>query len=53
MKSRVRCRISTRQSLFPQVEIGEQFLYEHEHLIMGLSYALAKSVQLDRCHKRH
>jgi len=35
-------------ALFPQVEIGEQFLYEHEHLIMGLSYALAKSVQADR-----
>ena len=35
-------------ALFPQVEIGEQFLYEHEHLIMGLSYALAKSVRADR-----
>ena len=35
-------------ALFPQVEIGEQFLYEHEHLIMGLSYALAKSAQIDR-----
>jgi hypothetical protein len=35
-------------ALFPQVEIGEQFLYEHEHLIMGLSYALAKSAQADR-----
>ena len=35
-------------ALFPQVEIGEQFLYEHEHLIMGLNYALAKSVQADR-----
>jgi len=34
-------------ALFPQVEIGEQFLYEHEHLIMGLSYALAKSGQTD------
>jgi hypothetical protein len=33
--------------LFPQVEIREQFLYEHEHLIMGLSYALAKSAQSD------
>src|ERR1700719_1268909 len=33
--------------LFPQVEIREQFLYEHEHLIMGLSYALAKSVRSD------
>jgi hypothetical protein len=35
-------------ALFPQVEIGEQFLYEHEHLIMGLSYALAKRAQADR-----
>jgi hypothetical protein len=34
-------------ALFPQVEIGEQFLYEHEHLIMGLSYALAKTAQTD------
>jgi hypothetical protein len=35
-------------ALFPQVEIGEQFLYQHEHLILGLSYALAKSVKADR-----
>jgi hypothetical protein len=35
-------------ALFPQVEIGEQFLYEHEHLILGLSYALAKTAQADR-----
>lgn len=35
-------------TLFLQVEIGEQFLYEHEHLILGLSYALAKSAQADR-----
>ncbi len=35
-------------ALFPQIEIGQQFLYEHEHLIMGLSYALAKSAQADR-----
>src|SRR5580700_6887240 len=35
-------------ALFPQIEIGEQFLYEHEHLLMGLSYALAKSAQADR-----
>jgi hypothetical protein len=34
--------------LFPRVEIGEQFLYQHEHLILGLTYALAKSVQADR-----
>jgi hypothetical protein len=35
-------------ALFQQVEIGEQFLYEHEHLILGLSYALAKYAQTDR-----
>jgi hypothetical protein len=35
-------------TLFLQVEIGEEFLYEHEHLILGLSYALAKSAQADR-----
>jgi len=38
-------------ALFPQVEIGEQFLYEHEHLIMGMTYALAKSAQADRALK--
>ena len=35
-------------ALFPQIEIGQQFLYDHEHLIMGLNYALAKSAQADR-----
>lgn len=34
--------------MFPKVEVGEQFLYEQEHLIVGLSYALAKSAQGDR-----
>jgi hypothetical protein len=34
-------------ALFLQVELGDQFLYEHEHLIMGLSYALAKSARRD------
>ena len=34
--------------LFIQIEIGEQFLYEHEPLVVGLSYALAKSAQKDR-----
>ena len=37
-----------RESLFPQIEIGEQFLYEHEHLIVGLSFALAKSTRGNR-----
>jgi len=31
-----------RTTLFPDVEIGEQFLYEREELILGLSFALAK-----------
>lgn len=35
-------------SLFPQVEISDQFTYEHEHLLMGLSYALAKAARSDR-----
>jgi len=35
-------------ALFPQVEIPEQFLYQHEHLIVGLSYALASSARADR-----
>jgi hypothetical protein len=33
--------------LFP-LEIDEEFLYRHEHLILGLIYALGKSVQADR-----
>ena len=36
-----------RNALFPNVEIGEQFLYEQEHLILGLSFALAKSAKAD------
>ena len=35
-------------ALFPQVEIGDQFLYEHEHLVVGLTFALAKSARADR-----
>jgi hypothetical protein len=37
-----------RASLFLQVEISEQFTYEREHLLMGLSYALAKAAHADR-----
>src|SRR3954471_23327174 len=37
-----------QSALFPKVEIGQQFLYEQEHLILGLSYALAKSAHADR-----
>ncbi len=35
-------------ALFPNVEIPDQFLYEHEHLIVGLTFALAKSARADR-----
>ena len=37
-----------RDALFPKVEISEQFTYEREHLLMGLSYALAKAARSDR-----
>ena len=37
-----------RETLFPEVEISEQFLYEREELILGLSFALAKSARTDR-----
>jgi len=37
-----------RAALFLQVELSEQFLYEREHLIVGLSYALAKRARADR-----
>src|SRR3954471_6005052 len=37
-----------KSALFPKVEINQQFLYAQEHLILGLSYALAKSAQADR-----
>jgi hypothetical protein len=36
-----------RNALFPNVEIGDRFLYEQEHLILGLSFALAKSAKAD------
>ena len=35
-------------ALFPQIEIGEQFIYEHEHLLFGLNYAMVKSARADR-----
>src|ERR1700735_4873613 len=34
-------------ALFLQVEVSEQFMYEHEHLLMGLTYALAKAARSD------
>lgn len=35
-------------ALFVHIEISEQFTYEREHLLMGLTYALTKAVQADR-----
>ena len=35
-------------SLFLQVEISDPFTYEREHLLMGLSYALATASHADR-----
>jgi hypothetical protein len=35
-------------SLFLQIEISEQFTYEREHLLMGLTYALTKAAQANR-----
>lgn len=35
-------------SLFMRVEISEQFTYEREHLLMGMTYALAKAAHADR-----
>ena len=37
-----------REALFPEVEITEQFLYEREELILGLSFALVKSAGAER-----
>lgn len=34
--------------LFLQVEVSDQFMYEHEHLLMGLTYALANAARSDR-----
>jgi hypothetical protein len=35
-------------SLFLRIEVPDQFTYEHEHLLMGLSYALAQAAKSDR-----
>ncbi len=37
-----------REALFPQLEIAEQFLYDREDLIFGLSFALATSARANR-----
>jgi len=34
--------------LFLEIEVSDQFMYEKEHLLMGLTYALAKSAHADR-----
>jgi len=34
--------------LFLQIEVSDQFMYQHEHLLMGLTYALAKAARGDR-----
>src|SRR5690349_23947383 len=34
--------------IFLQVEIRETFLHQHEHLVVGLSFALAKATKADR-----
>jgi hypothetical protein len=37
-----------REGLFLQVEVSDQFIFEKEHLLMGLTYALAKAARADR-----
>ena len=37
-----------REALFPSVSIEETFLYQHEDLLLGLSFALAKSAKANR-----
>lgn len=37
-----------RESLFPNIEIEEAFLYQQENLLLGISFALAKSARADR-----
>lgn len=36
----------SEQALFPELQVGEAFLYEQEQLILGLSYSLAKSARI-------
>ena len=35
-------------ALFLQIDVSDQFMYEKEHLLMGLTYALAKAARADR-----
>jgi hypothetical protein len=36
------------EALFLKVEVPDQFLYEREHLLLGLTFSLAKAVRADR-----
>lgn len=35
-------------ALFLQIQVPDQFMYEREHLLMGLTFALAKAARSDR-----
>jgi len=35
-------------ALFLKIDVPEQFMYEREHLLMGLTFALAKAARADR-----
>jgi len=35
-------------ALFLEIEVSDQFMYEKEHLLMGLTFALAKAARADR-----
>lgn len=35
-------------ALFPQVEVPREFVYQNEHLLVGLSFALARSARANR-----
>ena len=37
-----------REALFPAVNIEESFLYQHDSLLLGISFALAKSARANR-----
>lgn len=34
--------------LFLKIEVGDQFIYEREHLLLGLTFALTKAARADR-----
>jgi hypothetical protein len=34
-------------ALFPQIQIGERFVYEQEHLLLGLSFAMVNAARSD------